>query len=214
MPESQIGACPAALTTIPSTDCREILGKVAKIIIQRAVSSNYFVEETSAETIDDADDWSGLFDASDGTKCVITPTIESVSFGEQEQFTNGENIDGAPIEVALGPTPVTLSIRNCTPAETAALEALRREDNLWMYGLDANGNFLSKLVSGTVGTDGIMSGLNISPRTFQVKQPMRDGTQADEFMTTVTFALKSDWYSTSVFTAPEAGFNPLELGPS
>lgn len=213
MPESKIGACPTAITTIPTVSCREIFGKAAKLIFQRAVSGNYF-DETATETIDDADDWSGLFDAADDTKCVITPEIENVVFGEQEQFTNGENIHGAPIEIALGAQPITIQIRNGSPSEKAALSALRREDKLWVYVLDAGGNFLANLVSGSVGTDGVVSGINLSPRTFQVKDPTREGTQADEFMINLNFSLVPNWYDTAFFQAPEAGFNPLDLAPS
>lgn len=214
MPDSHIKPCPTEIPTIPTVDCREIFGRAAKMIFQRAVSTNYFTEDVDEETIDDADDWSGLFDASDGTKCVITSLIESVEFGEQERFTNGQNIHGAANEVSLGVTPITVTIRNCTPEETAAYVGLRREEKLWVYVLDASGNFLAKLVSGTVGTDGVVSGINISPRTFQVGDPVRGSDQADEFMSTITFGLVPGWGTDYVYVAPEAGFNPLELGPS
>lgn len=209
MPESVICPLPTALTTVPAETCRDIFGKAAKFIFQRALVANYFDESASPPTtLDDADDWSGLADASDGTKIVVTPILENVVFGEQDIFTNGENLDGAPNNVGTGTTPVSAQVRNPTPGESDALRELKRE-TLWVYVIDQDGNFLARLVSGSVGTDAVVSGFPLSPNTFQTMGPTREGTASDQFMLTIMFNLKYNWYDTAVYIAPEAGFDPL-----
>lgn len=208
MPEAVLCPLPAALTTIPAETCRDIFAKAAKFIFQRAEVANYFDGTASPPTlIQDADSWTGLPDASDGTKVVITPILENVVFGDQEDFTNGENLDGAPINVGSGPTPITAQIRNPTPAEMTALRALKVERNLWVYVLDASGNFLARLISSSPAN--IHAGFTLSPDTFKVKGPTREGTAADQFMSTIMFSLKFDWYDDADHIAPEAGFDPL-----
>ncbi|TNE74977.1 hypothetical protein EP331_00360 [bacterium] len=166
----------------------------------------------STNGIEEATSWSSLPDASDSTKVVVTPYVENVSFGEPGVIESSENIDGAPFAIATGHTPVSFQMRNLSGSQRAALKSLKDQPSLVVYFVYVDDKIGAKLLSSSPDTH---VGIPISYRTVQVQDPSREGTKADEFMTTMTFALPENWSSTFSVTTAEAGFSPkTDIKPS
>lgn len=205
MPSSQLCPAPTALPTNPNVTCRDILAKTARVLFQRNAAANYFDGTASPSTgIELANSWSGLPDASDGTKVTVSPLVLSVEFGEAATFDGAENYDGSTIRAGFGGTPVTIMWLNPTAAENAALRQLKGEENLGVIFIDADGNFLAKLIA----TD-IHAVFPISYRTLRVNPMTRGAGKADEFMGSVIFDLAPGWDEAHDVIAPATGFNPL-----
>jgi hypothetical protein len=196
--------CPpaAALSSVSANSCGISLGKIGKIIIQQLDDTgNLFENATNGIELESS--WSALPDALDSTKVVVTPILEEVVFNEPETLEDSENLDGAPIAVAEGTTLVTAMIRNPAPADVAALRDAECFENLTVYFVDNNGNFLAR----QIGSDHV--GIKISRETFLVKSPSRDAARVSKFRTMIQFHLPAEWFDTVAKIAPEAGFDPL-----
>lgn len=205
MPEGFI--CPSSnvLPTIAVTDCRDVFGNAAKFIFQIYASSNNFDGTASPSTaIDLADSWSGLPDASDGTKVTVTPFVSNVSLSEQNRLEGVENYQGDPTYIGRQGTVVMFDIVDPTQTEQTAIETLVNFTNLVVYVLDKEGNFLCKLVD----TD-IHNGLPLSPRTFSVSDPFREAGSSGQMITRCQFTLPSKWFKDTAYVAPETGFDTL-----
>lgn len=203
---------PTAPTTAPYDGCVELLQKVGRFAFQRInTTTNIFDNSLAMDPVDIAaqTSWDGLANAGDGTKIVITQPVEDVNFGEPDLLEGGENVDGAAIVTGTGTTTVTAMIRNCDPVAFAALKELRREPALSVYLL-GNNKIGAKLFDEDVHT-----GIPISFRTFEVKDPSRAGAKGDEFMVALQFALPEGWYEDFRVINSEAGFNPFtDVKPS
>jgi len=199
-------ACPApaALTTITDTLNCDIPGKIAKFIIQRNLASNDF------PTIELEASWAGLPDAADDTKVVISPFVENFVFPDADLLKEGENFDGAENVVATAPQTLTTMIRNISNVQYASLRDLMCERDLAVYFIDDDNKFFVREVSSSVH-----NGFKISPQTFGVSDPAREGGKVDQFKCKVEFTLPGGWFVDAVKVAPEADFFPLsEIVPA
>lgn len=200
---------PTALTTIDNNANSCIPGKIAKMIFQRKSEANNFVGAGAAtpgtNPIDEEASWTGLPDALDDTKVVITPFLEEVEFSEPDILEDSENFDGAPIAIDSAPSLITAKIRNIDSAKFDAIKALQCERDLVVYFLDARGNFFTAELATEVH-----NGFDISPDTFILRDPSRGTGKVDQFKVMLQFYFASSWFSNAVKIVPEAGFNTLQ----
>lgn len=201
---------PAAIPTVPFDPCKDVFGKDGRWVFQRLDDSgNVFVDNING--IEQESSWTALTDAVDDTKVVVTPILEEATFAEPAILEDSENLDGAPIVIGSGPQIVTAIIRNITPAQMSALQALGCEPNITLYRVDANGRIMARIVAETPS----YAGIKISPNTFIVRDPSRGGARVDQPKAMIQFALPAGWFKTTAVISPEAGFDPLtEIKPS
>lgn len=198
--------CPKdSLDSLPFDPCRLLLGKDAKFVFQRLDDvNNDFNDATNGIALESS--WTALPDASNDTKTVLTPLLEDVIFSPQDKLEDGENFDGAPNVVAIGPQLVTATIRNPTTAEKKALEQLSCEQGtVTFYRFFANQNIGAR----NIGT-GIRAGIPISRNTFAIKDPEKAGSLTDANKLMIEFQLAAGWFNDFELITPEATFNPLE----
>lgn len=105
--------CPAgpALPDIETPECKETLGQVQKLLIQRIYASagkkNEITEPATKAS------WTPLFSAEDGTKVVITPYVENPTTepGGKRTFGSGNAVlGGIPKVIGTDPTAFTSTL--------------------------------------------------------------------------------------------------------
>ena len=204
---------PTALSTVPYDldNCVNTGGKIGRFVFQRKdETTNTFVNATNG--IEEQTSWSSLPDAAADTKVIVTPMVEAVSFGESGVIESSENLDGAPFAIATGFTPVSFQMRNLSKSQWSALKDLANEPEVVVYFVYVDNKIGCKLLSESPDTH---CGIPVSYRTIQIQDPSKEGTKADEFLSTMTFALPEGWMETMVTVTAESGFYPIsEIKPS
>lgn len=123
--------CPlgTALPDIPNMECKESLGQIQKIIIQRlyktAGERNTIADPTTKAS------WTTLLSAEDSTKVVVTPTVENPeNTPGAKRTTGGGNASVGGIEKVIGrePTTFTGALNEIPQAIAAALKKLSCEN--------------------------------------------------------------------------------------
>lgn len=123
--------CPlgAALPDIPNMECKESLGQIQKILIQRlyktAGERNTVTDPTTKAS------WTALLSAKDGTKVVVTPTVENPeNTPGGKRTTGGGNASVGGIEKVIGrePTTFTGSLNEIPQTIASALKKLSCEN--------------------------------------------------------------------------------------
>lgn len=143
--------CPAArtLTTIPSETCAQNFGQIQKIIFQRiynGAAKNSITDGTSTGNAGLLASWTALKAATDDTKIVVSPFIESPADdgGDARTYGGGnETLNG--IEQVIGANPVGFTCRMNGKKQdiVAAMKKLMCEalsNNLGVYLINENGN--------------------------------------------------------------------------
>lgn len=201
---------PAALETIEYNPCVELLGKVARFAFGRVdEANNTFVNGTNG--IEEETAWDAYMSASDDSKIVVSPKLEDVVFNEPDIIEDGENIDGAPFAIATNAQLVTAYIRNISASQLASLKKLKNEGELGVFFIGRNRKIGAKLISESPDTHGAIP---ISPDTFQIKDPAKEGTKAGQFRAMLQFYLPEGWYMDFQVVAAETGFIPhTEIRP-
>lgn len=145
---SLICQCPAAtaITTIPNVTCPENFGQIQKVAFQRLQQAdgtrNSF---TSTASILLKASWTALLSATDGTKVVISPYINSpADSGGDVRLSAGGNDDLGGIAEVLGGNPVQFDgqIRSVPQSVIKIMKELQCEanaGNLGVYLFDENG---------------------------------------------------------------------------
>lgn len=145
---SLICQCPAAtaITTIPNVTCPENFGQIQKVAFQRLQQAdgtrNSF---TSTASILLKASWTALLSATDGTKVVISPYINSpADSGGDVRLSAGGNDDLGGIAEVLGGNPVQFDgqIRSVPQSVIKVMKELQCEanaGNLGVYLFDENG---------------------------------------------------------------------------
>lgn len=195
--------CNPVLTTIPQDECYDLFSKDDIWAFQaRDDANNTFVNGVNG--IEEETSWSGLPDAVDTTKVVITPSLEEVTISEGNDLEDSENSDGAPFAVGENPQMFSAIIRNPTAGQYAALKELEKKKNITFYRFDSQGRIGSR----QIGSD--HAGIIISSGTMRVKSPFREGTQDQIPMKLrISFYVKPEWFSSFDVVTPEDGFDPL-----
>lgn len=143
--------CPAGahLADLNIADCKESLGQIQKVIIQRIYKSSgmpNFIPATSTQegpgSIKQKTAMTALATASDGTKIIISPYIQNPTTepGEARTFGGGNQTLGG-IEIVIGREPTTFDgvIYQEAQSTIATLKEYSCE-NIGVYLIDENGN--------------------------------------------------------------------------
>lgn len=136
--------CPAGahLTDLSIAECKESLGQIQKIIIQRRYQSTGLLNKISITSIRQKTAMASLAAAVDGTKIVISPYIQNPTTtpGEARTFGGGNQTLGG-IEIVIGREPTTFEgiIYQESQQTIKAMKSYSCED-IGLYLIDENGN--------------------------------------------------------------------------
>lgn len=134
--------CPAGahLADLEIAECKESLGQVQKVLIQRVYKSggelNTITDPTKKAS------WSSLLSAADGTKVVVSPYIQGPTTepGAARTFGGGNQTLGG-VEIIIGREPTTFqgNIYQESQKTIAVLKEYMCE-NIGVFLIDENGN--------------------------------------------------------------------------
>lgn len=136
--------CPAGahLTDLSIAECKESLGQIQKVIIQRIYKSTGEKNKIALEDIKSKTDMASLSAAADGTKIIISPYIQNPTTepGAARTFGGGNQTLGG-IEIVIGREPTTFTgvIYQESQATIKAMKSYSCE-NIGVYLIDENGN--------------------------------------------------------------------------
>lgn len=136
--------CPAGahLADLKIADCKESLGQIQKVIIQRIYKSTGLKNEIEASKLKAKTDMAALASAADGTKIIISPYIQNPTTepGEARTFGGGNQTLGG-IEIVIGREPTSFSgvIYQESQSTIKTMKDYSCE-NIGVYLIDENGN--------------------------------------------------------------------------
>lgn len=134
--------CPAGahLADLEIAECKESLGQVQKILIQRVYKSTGVLNTISDPTKKAS--WSSLLSAADGSKVIVSPYIQGPTTepGAARTFGGGNQTLGG-IEIIIGREPTTF--QGTLYQESQKTIATLKEymcENVGVFLIDENGN--------------------------------------------------------------------------
>ena len=136
--------CPAGahLADLSIAECKESLGQIQKIIIQRRYSSQGVLNKIPAANIITKTAMTALATAADGTKIIISPFIQNPTTtpGEARTFGGGNQTLGG-IEIVIGREPTAFEgvIYQEQQSTIKAMKTYSCEE-IGVYLIDENGN--------------------------------------------------------------------------
>lgn len=138
--------CPVggALPSLEVKDCKESLGQIQKVLIQRIYKSNGVKNKIA---INDAlikkASMAALTSAKDGTKLIVSPYIQNPTTtpGEARTFGGGNQTLGG-IEIVIGREPTTFEGVLYQESQIDTIRVLKKYscENIGVYLVDENGN--------------------------------------------------------------------------
>lgn len=136
--------CPAGahLTDLSIAECKESLGQIQKVIIQRKYQSAGLLNKISAEDITKKTAMAALASASNGTKIIISPYIQNPTTtpGEARTFGGGNQTLGG-IEIVIGREPTTFEgVIYQESQQTIKVMKTYSCEEIGVYLIDENGN--------------------------------------------------------------------------
>lgn len=136
--------CPAGahLADLAIPECKESLGQIQKIIIQRIYASTGVKNTITAASIKSKTAMAGLAAAADGTKIIISPYIQNPSTepGAARTFGGGnQTLGGVEMVIGREPTPFTGVLYQESQATIKTMKEYSCE-NIGVYLIDENGN--------------------------------------------------------------------------
>lgn len=136
--------CPAGthLADLTIAECKESLGQIQKVIIQRIYSSAGTKNAIPAESIKTKTAMTALFSAADGTKLIISPYIQNPATepGAARTFGGGnQTLGGVEIVIGREPTAFTGVIYQEAQSTIKTMKQYSCE-NIGVYLIDENGN--------------------------------------------------------------------------
>lgn len=201
--------CPAGahLADLAIAECKESLGQIQKIIIQRRYQSAGLLNKISAADIKSKTAMAGLAAASDGTKIIISPYIQNPTTtpGEARTFGGGNQTLGG-IEIVIGREPTTFEgvIYQEKQSTIAAMKSYSCEE-IGVYLIDENGNI------GAIA-DNVATPANFSPipiRSFFVGDKNLGGYEEPD-SNSIRWAFLPNWSDNLVIIQQsELDYNPL-----
>lgn len=136
--------CPAGahLADLNIAECKESLGQIQKVIIQRVYKSTGEKNKISSTEIKAKTTMASLTTAADGTKIIISPYIQNPTTepGAARTFGGGNQTLGG-IEIVIGREPTAFSgvIYQESQSTIKAMKTYSCE-NIGVYLIDENGN--------------------------------------------------------------------------
>lgn len=136
--------CPAGkhLADLNIAECKESLGQIQKVIIQRVYESTGKKNKMTAEEIKAKASVAALASAADGTKIIISPYIQNPTTepGAARVFGGGNQTLGG-IEIVIGREPTTFSgIIYQESQSTIKVMKTYSCETVGVYLIDENGN--------------------------------------------------------------------------
>jgi hypothetical protein len=136
--------CPAGahLADLEIPECKESLGQIQKIIIQRIYASTGVKNTIAAASLKSKTAMAGLAAAADGTKIIISPYIQNPSTepGAARTFGGGnQTLGGVEMVIGREPTPFTGVLYQESQATIKTMKEYSCE-NIGVYLIDENGN--------------------------------------------------------------------------
>ncbi len=136
--------CPAGahLADLEIAECKESLGQIQKVIIQRIYKSTGEINTIPAESVKSKATMAALASAADGTKIIISPYIQNPTTepGAARTFGGGNQTLGG-IEIVIGREPTTFA--GIIYQESQSTIKTMKEyscENIGVYLIDENGN--------------------------------------------------------------------------
>lgn len=136
--------CPAGahLADLEIAECKESLGQIQKVIIQRIYKSTGEKNKMAAKDIKAKATIAALAAAADGTKIIVSPYIQNPTTepGAARTFGGGNQTLGG-IEIVIGREPTTFS--GIIYQESQSTIKTMKEyscENIGVYLIDENGN--------------------------------------------------------------------------
>lgn len=136
--------CPVGthLADLAIAECKESLGQIQKVIIQRRFSSSGVLNTIAAASIKSKTAMAALAAANDGTKIIISPFIQNPTTtpGEARTFGGGNQTLGG-IEIVIGREPTAFEgiIYQEKQSTIATMKQYSCEE-IGVYLIDENGN--------------------------------------------------------------------------
>ena len=162
--------CPAGahLADLNIAECKESLGQIQKIIIQRRYGSQGVLNKIAAADIITKTAMTALATAADGTKIIISPFIQNPTTtpGEARTFGGGNQTLGG-IEIVIGREPT--SFEGIIYQEKQSTIKTMKEyscEEIGVYLIDENGNIGAIKEETTSGGTTTVSYLPIPIRSF------------------------------------------------
>ena len=162
--------CPAGahLADLNIAECKESLGQIQKIIIQRRYSSQGVLNKIPAANIITKTAMTALATAADGTKIIISPFIQNPTTtpGEARTFGGGNQTLGG-IEIVIGREPT--SFEGVIYQEKQSTIKTMKEyscEEIGVYLIDENGNIGAIKEEITSGGSTTVNYLPIPIRSF------------------------------------------------
>lgn len=162
--------CPAGahLADLNIAECKESLGQIQKIIIQRRYSSQGVLNKIPAANIITKTAMVALATAADGTKIIISPFIQNPTTtpGEARTFGGGNQTLGG-IEIVIGREPT--SFEGVIYQEKQSTIKTMKEyscEEIGVYLIDENGNIGAIKEEVTSGGSTTVNYLPIPVRSF------------------------------------------------
>lgn len=136
--------CPAGahLADLNIAGCKESLGQIQKVIIQRIYASTGVKNSITAANIKAKTAMAGLAAAADGTKIIISPYIQNPSTepGAARTFGGGnQTLGGVEMVIGREPTPFTGVLYQESQATIKTMKEYSCE-SIGVYLIDENGN--------------------------------------------------------------------------
>lgn len=162
--------CPAGahLPDLSIADCKESLGQIQKIIIQRRYNSQGVLNKIPAANIITKTAMVALATAADGTKIIISPYIQNPTTtpGEARTFGGGNQTLGG-IEIVVGREPTTFEgiIYQEKQSTIKTMKEYSCEE-IGVYLIDENGNIGAIKEEITSGGGTTVNYLPIPVRSF------------------------------------------------
>ena len=150
--------CPAGahLADLEIAECKESLGQIQKVLIQRVYNTAGVKNAISAEDIKAKVQMTPLLSAADGTKLIVSPYIQNPTTepGAARTFGGGNQTLGG-IELVIGREPTTFTGIIYQEAQSTVKTMKEYScENIGVYLVDENGNI------GALSEDG---GKNLMP---------------------------------------------------
>lgn len=209
--------CPAAaaLSTIPAVACPENFGQIQKIAFQRLQKADGTKNSfTSAAAITALASWTALLAATDGTKIVVSPYVNSpADSGGDARRSSGGNDDLGGIAVVLGGNPVQFdgvfkSVPQSVIKTMKELQCEAQAGNLGVYLFDENGK-IEAIQDATTAT----TYYPIPIRSLFIGSKIHGNFDAKD--TNAISWMYPDNYSDNLAIVTPADFNPLtDLKPA
>jgi hypothetical protein len=199
--------CPAGkhLADLNIAECKESLGQIQKVIIQRIYKSTGEKNKMTAEEIKAKTSVAALASAADGTKIIISPYIQNPTTepGAARVFGGGNQTLGG-IEIVIGREPTTFSgIIYQESQSTIKVMKTYGCETVGVYLIDENGNI------GAISEDDGANFMPIPVGKFFVGDKNLGGFEEPD-SNTIEWNFFPNWSDNlAIIKATELDYNPL-----